>query len=55
MEINKQQAELFLELLTRFESVPKKNNILGEHFGDITISVFDTYILKQKLREYIGE
>ena len=54
MEITKQQAELFLELLTRFESVPKQSNILREHFGDITIGVFDTYILKQKLKEFIG-
>jgi len=54
MEITKQQAELFLELLTRFESVPKKSNILREHFGDITIGVFDTYILKHKLKEFIG-
>lgn len=53
-EITKQQAELFLELLTRFECVSKENNILAQYFGDIKVGLFDTYVLKKKLEEFVG-
>ena len=55
MEINKDQAKLFLELLETVQAILEESNILRQKFGNIQVGVFDMYVLKQKLKEFIGE
>lgn len=55
MEITKDQAKLFLELLNVTDTLPKEDNMMKQLFGNIEVGLFDTFILRNKLQEFVGE
>ena len=55
MEISKQQAKLFLELLTAVQGLPVEDNMLMQRFNNIEVGLIDTYLLMKNLKEFVGE